>query len=234
VSRERPKPPSGTQKNARLAAATTGRRAASADGSVGKTSSNGADAPELERNEATTALGLNLRKLRLSRNLSLNDVADGSNISSSFLSLVENGKSDITIGRLTRLIEFFGISITDLVPTTTPRDPDIVRKDERPLLRSPVEGIEIYLLTPDTRRAMMAMLLELGPGAKRAEYGDHPGEEFVHVIKGELELELEGQATRRLRPGDSAYYPGNQPHRFRNASAVKSLQIICVDTPPTF
>jgi transcriptional regulator with XRE-family HTH domain len=179
-------------------------------------------------------LGANLRAIRRSRNLSLNDVADATGISSSFLSLVETGGSDITIGRLTRLIEFFGISITDLVPAATRKDPDIVRESERIQLRSPVEGLEIFLLTPDTRRAMMAMLLELEPGAGRAEYGNHPGEEFVYVVKGELELEIKDRGKRRLLAGDSAYYPGDTPHLFRNASTVEPLQILCVDTPPTF
>jgi quercetin dioxygenase-like cupin family protein len=187
-----------------------------------------------ESSSALTTLGSNLRALRRSRNLSLNDVAEGTGISSSFLSLVENGGSDITIGRLTRVIEYFGISITDLVPSATPKDPDIVRKAERTQLRSPVEGLEIFLLTPDTRRAMMAMLLELEPGAGRAEHGDHPGEEFVYVVRGELELEIKGRETRRLLEGDSAYYPGDTPHRLRNASKAKPLQILCVNTPPTF
>lgn len=185
-------------------------------------------------NEVTAALGAKLRALRTARGLSLNDVADGTQISSSFLSLVENGRSDITIGRLTRLIEFFGISITDLVSVAEPEDPDIIRKDERPRLRSRTEGIEVFMLTPDRNRAMMAMLLELKPGAGRAEYGEHPGEEFVHVIRGELLLDVKGSEPRRLRAGDSAYYPGDRPHMFQNASDEKSLRIICIDTPPTF
>lgn len=193
-----------------------------------------AAAPAAGRAIANGALGANLRAIRLARRISLSDVAAGTDISSSFLSLVENGRSDITIGRLTRLIEFFGISITDLVPARPLRERDIVRKQERTKLHSPTEGIEIFLLTPDTKRAMMAMLLDLDPGAGRAEYGNHPGEEFVYVVRGTLELELEGEPTRRLAAGDSAYYPGNRPHRLRNASPSRPLQIICVDTPPTF
>lgn len=190
--------------------------------------------PEPKPNEVPATLGTKLRALRAARGLSLNDVADGTQISSSFLSLVENGRSDITIGRLTRLIEFFGISITDLVSAGEPEDPDIIRKDERPRLRSRTEGIEVFMLTPDRNRAMMAMLLELKPGAGRAEYGEHPGEEFVHVIRGELLLDVKGSEPRLLRAGDSAYYPGDRPHMFQNASDEKSLRIICVDTPPTF
>src|SRR4051812_28348017 len=53
-------------------------------------------------------LGAALRGLRRARRLSLQDVAEATAISASFLSLVETGKSDITIGRLVRLVEFYG------------------------------------------------------------------------------------------------------------------------------
>jgi transcriptional regulator with XRE-family HTH domain len=51
-------------------------------------------------------VGAQLRALRGARRLSLGDVAKGTGISASFLSLVENGRSDITIGRLTRLVDY--------------------------------------------------------------------------------------------------------------------------------
>lgn len=185
-------------------------------------------------NSTLPVLSAKLRALRQQRNLSLSDVADGTQISASFLSLVENGKSDITIGRLTRLVEFFGISITDLLPSSNQDDAHVVRKGEGPRLRSPVESIEIALLTPDTRRSMMPMLLDFEPGAHRAEYGSHPPgtEEFLHVISGELILELEGGEPRRLRAGDSAYYPGDRPHMFRNASQSRRLRVLCINNPP--
>ena len=180
-----------------------------------------------------SALGAKLRSLRLGRKLSLNTVADATGISASFLSLVENGKSDITIGRLTRLVDFYGISIVDLIPAPEPEDPDVVRRGEARRLHSESEGIDIFLLTSDMDRAMMPQLLEFEPGAGLAEYGRHEGEEFVHVIEGEMELEVQGSAARILRAGDSAYYPADRPHLFRNASEDKPLRIACVDTPPT-
>ena len=190
--------------------------------------------PAAGRRSAVPTMSGRLRALRLERNLSLSEVADATQISASFLSLVENGKSDITIGRLTRLVEFFGISITDLLPQQEPETPHIVRKEERQRLHSSVEDIDVALLTPDTDRQMMPMLLEFEPGAERAEYGRHrPGtEEFLHVISGELILEVEGAGSRRLRAGDSAYYPGDQPHLFRNASKNRPLRLLCVNAPP--
>src|SRR3954471_20515085 len=78
-----------------------------------KTSTGKQSASPLER-----ALGLRLRQLRLARSLSLAEVAQATNISASFLSLVENGRSDVSIGRLTRLVQFYGVSLSDVIPGT--------------------------------------------------------------------------------------------------------------------
>lgn len=177
-------------------------------------------------------LGAALRGLRQARRLSLTDLAEATGISASFLSLVENGKSDITIGRLTRLIEYYGISITDLIPGPDAADPDVVREGEWRFLHSPDEGIDVFLLSSQRSRTMMPMIVVFEPGAGLADYGNHPGEEFVHVLEGELHLEVEGAGPRRLRAGDSAYYRGDRPHLFRNASGTDPLRVLCVDTPP--
>jgi transcriptional regulator with XRE-family HTH domain len=178
-------------------------------------------------------LGATLRAIRTSRRLSLAAVAKATDISPSFLSLVELGKSDITIGRLTRLAEFYKISFTDLLGGADTTDAEIVRTHERQLIHSPAEGIDVYLLTSDTRRTMMPMLLVFEPSAELAEYGRHEGEEFVHVIEGSLMLEIDGADVRTLTTGDSAYYSGERPHLFRNASSKKRLRLVCVDSPPT-
>jgi quercetin dioxygenase-like cupin family protein/DNA-binding Xre family transcriptional regulator len=180
------------------------------------------------------SVGLALRQVRTARKLSLHDVAAGTGISASFLSLVEKDKSDITIGRLVRLIEFYGISITDLLPFSARGEyPEVITPETRKELQSPAEGIRLSLLTGDTQRQMMPLEVLFEPGAGLAEPGRHAGEEWVHVLEGELRLELEGAEARVLYPGDSAYYPAERAHRLVNESATESLRILCVDTPPT-
>lgn len=181
-----------------------------------------------------STLGTALRALRQTRRLPLSDVADATGVSASFLSLVENGRSDITIGRLTRLVDFYGVTINDLLPPPRGEDADVVREEDARQLHSPDEGIDVYLLTSGTGtdRTMMPMLLVFEPGAGLAELGHHRGEEFVHVLEGELLLEVEGSATRTLRAGDSAYYAGDRPHLFRNGSDAERLRLICIDSPP--
>ncbi len=97
------------------------------------------------------ALGARLRKLRRGRGLSLADVAEGTGISASFLSMVEKGQSDITVSRLMRLVHWFGVSIADLVQAPDPATVQVVRRDQRRSLRLVDEGIAIEMLTTNGR-----------------------------------------------------------------------------------
>ena len=172
-----------------------------------------------------------LRQARATKSLSLSDVARETGISASFLSLVENGKSDIAIGRLVRLLSFYEIPVNDVV-SEGPAEDTHVRSGEGRLLPSAQEGINFLLLTSSTMDLMMPMLIEFAPGAHLAEHGSHAGEEFIHVLDGSLRLELKGSPARVLHAGDSAYYKAEQPHLFGNASRDKPLRILCVDAPP--
>lgn len=178
------------------------------------------------------ALGMALRAAREQRRLSLQEVAAATAVSASFLSMVENGKNDITLGRLTRLVDFYGVSLTDLLPTSPSSQLDVVRADEGAIIHSSAEGIDFWLLTPDTERTMMPMLLSFAPGAELEEAGKHEGEEWVHVLSGTLRLTVEGSDPCVLGKGDSAYYGADQPHRFANHSKSRPLLVICVDSPP--
>jgi quercetin dioxygenase-like cupin family protein len=185
---------------------------------------------------ALQSLGARLKAVRRARRLSLAEVSEATDVSASFLSLVENDKSDISIGRLVRLIDFYGISIADLLPGegVSGSYPDVVPASERRRLQSRSEGTDIYLLTSMTRdRQMMPLQLEIEPGGRLAEHGRHHGEEWVHVLEGRLRLELVGAEPRILEAGDSAYYPSERPHLFVNDDAERPLRLICVDTPPT-
>ena len=188
--------------------------------------------PTVETRAVAPTLAERLRQARVARNLSLAEVAEATDISTSFLSLVERGRSDITIGRLVRLVHFYGISIVDLIPSEGAKSPELVRIQDRRLLHSPAEGIDVFLLGPDTQRTMMPMLLEFEAGAHLAEYGRHEGEEWVYVLEGRLSLEFEDSEPTQLEPGDGAYYVAKRPHLFRNADAKRRLQVICVDSPP--
>ncbi len=165
---------------------------------------------------SSPALGARLRAMRSERGHTLKAVAGQTGISASFLSLVETGRSDITFGRLRRLLAFYGASFSDLVPEDAPPDPMIVRAAERRSVPSPDEGLELFLLTHGDGHAMAPVLVEYRPGARLHEYQGGSAEVFVHLLEGRLEFELEGDRSFVLGPGDSAYYEAGVL-RVRNA-----------------
>jgi quercetin dioxygenase-like cupin family protein len=57
----------------------------------------------------------------------------------------------------------------------------------------------------------------------------HEGEEFMYVLEGELDLEVQGEKVR-LRPGDSCYFDSRLPHVLRAASARPPRLIVVVAT----
>ena len=177
-------------------------------------------------------LGARLRAMRTERGHTLKAVAGPTGISASFLSLVETGRSDITFGRLRRLLEFYGATFSDLVPEDAPPEPMIVRAGERRSVPSPGEGLELFLLTHGDGHAMAPVLVEYGRGAELHEYRGGSAEVFVHLIEGELEFELEGRRTFSLAPGDSAYYEADVL-RVRNTGpgVARLLAVGSADAP---
>lgn len=176
-------------------------------------------------------LGRRLRQLRSSRGLSLAEVAEGTAISPSFLSMVENGQSDMTVSRLMRLVHWYGVSIADLLPAPTNLPVRVVPADERRSLELADEGITILMLAPNGRNAMMPVLNVYADQGGMAEAAQHDGEEFVHILEGSVELTIGEAEPIVLRPGDSAYYRADVPHAFRNVGDGEA-RFLGVTTPP--
>jgi transcriptional regulator with XRE-family HTH domain len=175
--------------------------------------------------------GSALKSLRRDRRLSLQEVSAATGISASFLSLVENDKSDITIGRLMKLAQFYDVHVSDLLPPGTGRDPIVVRANERRHIASPSEGVDVYLLGPDSERRMLPLVAEFAAGGQIAEWAQHEGEEYIYVLEGRILLEVDGHEPVELGKGDGAYYRADRPHRF-TVLGDEPASIFGVVSPP--
>ncbi len=175
-----------------------------------------------------TALGPALREARKARGLSLSEVAEATGISRSLLSLIETGRSDITIGRLGRLAQLYEIRLADLVPEPRHPDPIVVRSDDRPVIHYTAEGIDVEVLAPQGPKQMQALLATLLPGAAMEDYIVQDNEQFVHVLEGRVRTEFGDGREIELGAGDSAYYvSGEGGHRHANlADGITRMVIV--------
>lgn len=167
-------------------------------------------------------LGERLKMLRVRRRLGLADVALGTGLSRSFLAMLEAGDSDVSVSRLLRVAEFYGVWISDLVGSVGP-SVEIVRAAEAK--RLPVdEGGSVLLLSKQPVRNLQPFLVRLAPGATITGGLSHSGEEFLHCVAGTAELEIL-DTVHTLAGGDTASFPGRLPHTYRNASEAEVVLI---------
>jgi transcriptional regulator with XRE-family HTH domain len=157
-------------------------------------------------------LGTRLRALRAERGLSLSQLEAATNISSSFLSLVESGKSDITISRLVRLADFFDVDLSDLVEgSRTERRPlEVIRDGEGSVLASSAEGLtsrflghQRWQLSPRVTDYEAGASLEIAGGEQAAREILHHRELFIFVIAGTFEITVAGEDPVTVARGDA-------------------------------
>lgn len=107
----------------------------------------------------------------------------------------------------------------------TTRSPHIVHIDEiEPNRRR--GGDLRAMLTPTAAGAtsgFMGMAL-IQPGDRIAEHYHPYSEEFVYVVAGDLEVDLDGE-PHRLRPDNGLLIPPHVRHRFRNVGDVEARMV---------
>jgi transcriptional regulator with XRE-family HTH domain len=178
-------------------------------------------------------LGYRLRELRGSRRHSLAEVAIATGISASFISHVENGRSDITIGRLLRLADFYGVDVSELLPKEPEVEAHVIRAGHHTKIHSASEALEIFLLAPDLQHHMMPCLTVYQPGGKTEDLFSLQGENFLYVLKGEVSVTFADGENIHLRRGDSAYYRADRPHTYANTGAGPAELLSCAASDVT-
>jgi transcriptional regulator with XRE-family HTH domain len=186
-------------------------------------------------------LGQRLRHLREETGRGLREQAREIGISASSLSALENNTGGVSLQRLQRVANHFGMHITDLLAgpdeasdrNGRPSEPEIVRSWATSV--SGVErgeGVLYQLLGHGHNHQIQPYLISFQPGASyRNDPIAHVGEEFALVLIGEVELLL-GKKSYVLSQGDAIRFHTEAAHAFRNASNLGIAVLIGAATPP--
>lgn len=177
------------------------------------------------------AFGPHLRGLRRGAGMTLKQVAGRAGLAVSTISKIENDRMSPTYDVLLKLARGLGVDLMTLMgePARQASEApagriDVTRAAER---RAYPTGTYVYepfamrltdkLMDPTLAR-ITARSLDAFPDLVR-----HPGEEFVYVISGAVELNLEFYAPIRLEAGDSVYFDGRMGHAYVSVGAEDAL-----------
>lgn len=178
-------------------------------------------------------LGSQLRTLRKTKGLSLDKLSKLAGCSLSYLSLVENGKVDPSISRLKRIANALGITIIDLFQSHNGPEVVIRKKNRiRGEFTHSKTAVEILVPPLPESKKMDARLAIIHPGGGSEGDYYHPGEEFGLILKGKLELTING-ISYQLEEGDSFYFNSTRRHGFQNLGSEDTL-VVWVNHPPSW
>ncbi|BBY15089.1 helix-turn-helix domain-containing protein [Mycolicibacterium litorale] len=180
---------------------------------------------------ADAVTGARIREFRLARKMTLRELAARAEMSPGFLSQLERGQVNASVGSLRRLAESLGITLPDLFADSSANGARILRKAARPEIH--VSDLSAkYLLSPKPLRNIEVYAGEFAPGASAGEaYVHGDSQEILVVISGSPTLELDG-VRHRLEPGDSAEYRTSIPHTVHNDCDSRA-ELLWIVSPPT-
>ncbi|MBN9606178.1 MAG: helix-turn-helix transcriptional regulator [Actinomycetales bacterium] len=187
---------------------------------------------DAEDPDGARRLGARVRRLRHARGLTLVQLAERSELSHPFLSQLERGLARPSFASLEKIARALGSSQLELLADAEPEprplvEPQLSRAGEG--ARGPYAGGEARLLVSSEAR-MRPMEFE-GAGSELTEFFTHDEEEFVYLLAGRVEAEIEGRAPEALAVGDGLYIPGGAGHRWRSLDGAPYRLLVVKERP---
>lgn len=184
-------------------------------------------------NQSNT-LGVDLRALRKSRDLTLVDLAETLGRSVGWLSQVERDLSEPSVTDLRHIARALNISVSMLFGQSAAPAHEagyVVRKGARRPIGSNETGLVEELLSPDLTDDFEMVHSTFEPHSKIDIPVTRPTQEVGYLISGMLDLEI-GTTQFTIRPGDSFRIRG-EPFRWANPNDEPAVAIWVI-APPVY
>lgn len=173
-------------------------------------------------------LAQRIRQLRTECGLTLEDVAQRSGQTRSWLSKVENFRITPSLPALAKIASAMGVTTASLLDGLDAA-PEIVcvKNGEGQVVDRDVDSTIDYFALASERatRTMDPFILKVPPGEQR-EARAHEGEEFLLVLKGKVKFEFDDQLLS-LSKGDSLYFDSEVKHCLSNPYSAQA-EVLCV------
>ena len=176
-------------------------------------------------------LGRRVAALREVRGMSLRALAAAAGVSSSFLSQLENARTNASVASLRKIAIALGVSPAQLLDDKLAHTRGVLRAADRPTL--PLEGADKYVISLPPLRNLEVYAGHFEPGGSTgADFYTHgQSQEMLVVTVGEIVLQL-GEDRYTLRTDDSIEFLSSVPHRVVNESDAPA-SVIWINSPPT-
>lgn len=177
-------------------------------------------------------IGEKIRRLRIEKQLTQEELANRCELSKGFISQLENDLTSPSIATLKDILEILGTNLNEFFSDDsnekiTYTEDDMFEKEDEQL------QYKLKWLVPNAQKnTMEPIMLNIASGGRYVEEEPHEGEEFGLVLAGIITLHL-GDRKIRVRKGESFYFKPKANHYISNEGKSEAV-VIWVTSPPSF
>lgn len=175
-------------------------------------------------------IGAKIKRLRLSNGLTLEELANRSELTKGFLSQLERDLTSPSITTLEYILEALGTNMHDFF-REEPDEQIVFTKDDF-FINEQDEYTISYIIPNAQKNEMEPILLTLDKNQKSMIIDPHEGQEFGYVLQGKICL-MYSDKKMVVKKGETFYILGGTSHYLLNSSDTVA-KIIWVSSPPLF
>ena len=175
-------------------------------------------------------IAFNLKRIRKSKNMSLDMLAERTGVSKSMLGQIERGESNPTVSTIGKIVEGLKVPFEQLIYNR--KEIMVVPSpEEAPVCKAKEGEYRIYVMLPyDAGRNFEIYQGELTRNA-RMESESHGEQtwEYLTVVSGEVELILE-DSSFLVKTGGSLYFACDRTHVYHNVGETTAVLNMIITT----
>lgn len=175
-------------------------------------------------------IGSKIKRLRQANGLTLEELANRSELTKGFLSQLERDLTSPSVATLEDILEALGTDLQEFF-SEKPAEQIVFKKDDF-FINEQDDYIISYIIPNAQKNEMEPILIELDKQKQSMIIDPHEGQEFGYVVQGRIKL-IYGDNEFILKKGETFYLKGLVSHYIVNPSETRA-KVIWVSTPPLF
>ena len=175
-------------------------------------------------------IGSKVKRLRQANGLTLEELANRSELTKGFLSQLERDLTSPSVATLENILEALGTNLQEFF-SEKQEEQIVFKKDD--FFENIQDEYKISYIIPNAQKnEMEPILIELEKNNQSMTIDPHEGEEFGYVVQGRVKL-VYGDKEYVLKKGETFYLKGLVAHYLSNPGDAKA-KVIWVSSPPNF
>ncbi|WP_163654544.1 helix-turn-helix domain-containing protein [Listeria sp. PSOL-1] len=174
-------------------------------------------------------IGQRIKNLRLSKNLTQEELGERTDLTKGYISQLERNLSSPSIETLFDILEVLGITPKAFFDEEDNHQKVIYGEQEHTFYEDEEKGYQVTWLVPESNeKEMEPVFIEIAPNSYFKSFEPSLAETFAYILSGEVTIKI-GRKEYVAKEREAVYFTAYEAHQLINTSD-KSVKMILVAT----